>query len=95
MSMDYIRKTYGVPAKRGARIAYTGSVILGRVFGTIVGTQGAYLRVRMDDGHPGERVTMHPTWHVEYLETPATRSQMLARHGYKRRPTWRSLPSDE
>lgn len=26
---------------------------------------------------------------------PATRSQMLARHGYKRRPTWRSLPSDE
>ena len=27
--------------------------------------------------------------------TPATRSQMLARHGYKHRPTWRSLPSDE
>jgi len=26
---------------------------------------------------------------------PATRSQMLTRHGYKRRPTWRSLPSDE
>lgn len=26
---------------------------------------------------------------------PATRSQMLARHGFKRRPTWRSLPSDE
>lgn len=26
---------------------------------------------------------------------PATRGQMLTRHGYKRRPTWRSLPSDE
>ena len=25
----------------------------------------------------------------------ATRSQMLTRHGFKRRPTWRSLPSDE
>ncbi len=26
---------------------------------------------------------------------PATRSQMLSRHGYRRRPTRRSLPSDE
>lgn len=26
---------------------------------------------------------------------PATRSQMMTRHGYKRRPTLRSLPSDE
>lgn len=64
--MDYIRRTYGVPSKRGARIIYTGSPILGSVGGVIVGSRGAYLRVRMDDGHPSSLVTLHPTWCVEY-----------------------------
>lgn len=70
MSMQDIRETYGVPAKRGARIAYSGSNALGRALGTIVAARGLYLRVRMDDGHPSELVTMHPTWHIEYLTTP-------------------------
>ena len=71
MSMDYIRRAYGVPAKRGARIIYTGAEkTLGRAFGTIVGSRGAYLRVQMDDGHPKSPITMHPLWCIEYPTTP-------------------------
>ena len=70
MSMDYIRRTYSVPARRGARIAYTGSPLLGRALGTIVGSRGGYLRVKMDDGHPKSLITMHPTSCVEYIEPP-------------------------
>lgn len=57
MSMEYIRKTYGVPAKRGARIRYNppGDT----QFGTIVGSSGAYLKIRID----GDKVALrwHPT----------------------------------
>jgi hypothetical protein len=35
MSLDYIRKTYGVPAKKGARVEYTGGKA--PQFGTICG----------------------------------------------------------
>lgn len=70
MDMRYIRETYNVPAKRGGRIVYTGSELLGRALGTIVGSRGAYLRVRMDDGNPKSLVSLHPTWCIEYLKNP-------------------------
>lgn len=59
MTMDYIRKTYGVPAKRGGRVTYRGAP------GKIIGTRGQYLRVVLD----GTDVVLncHPTWHIEYL----------------------------
>lgn len=58
--MDYIRKFYGVPAKRGARVCYGASG-----YGIIVGSQGAYLRIRMD----GETQikSYHPTYLLTYL----------------------------
>lgn len=64
MSMDYIRRAYGVPAKRGARISFVRGQQ--QVFGTIVGARNARLRVRMD----GERTvcSLHPTWRVGYHE---------------------------
>lgn len=64
MSMDYIRKTYGVPAKRGGTVRYTPPLHDPRK-GTIVGSRDAYLRVRLD----GEKRTvfLHPTWCVEYV----------------------------
>lgn len=64
MSMDYIRKTYGVPAKRGGRIAY-GCEGIGLRCGTIIGSRGAYLRIRLD----GETVTRnyHPDWNMVYM----------------------------
>jgi hypothetical protein len=66
MSMDYIRRTYGVPAKRGGRIAFTTAEKAAQ--GTIVGARGQYLRVRMDESAMTH--TMHPTWMLVYLETP-------------------------
>ena len=65
MSMAYIRKQYGVPAKRGARVrlAYREDDVR---TGTIVKSRGRYLRVRLD----GERDarTFHPTCGVEYID---------------------------
>jgi hypothetical protein len=60
MSLDYIRKTYSVPAFRGRRIRYRSGPE-----GVITGSNGAYLRVKLDgDNHPG---LFHPTWKIEYL----------------------------
>lgn len=76
MSMEYIRKTYMVPAKRGGRVEFEDDMyafIYGFLAdpkkrwrqGAIVGSSGQYLRVRFD----GEDVikTIHPTWKVSYL----------------------------
>lgn len=69
MSMDYIRRTYQVPAKRGARVQFTYAAQA--VQGTIVGTRGHYLRVRWDES--GLTHSMHPTWMLVYLKTPDAR----------------------
>ena len=58
MSMDYIRKTYNVPAKRGGRIRFQGRA------GVIVGARDARLRARFDGIGT---VALHPTWEIEYL----------------------------
>ena len=66
MSMDYIRRAYGVPAKRGGRVSYTAAAKA--VQGTIVGARGHYLRVRWDES--GLTHSMHPTWMLVYLKPP-------------------------
>jgi len=64
MSLQYIRDAYGVPAKRGGRIEYTGSRV--KVQGTITGASGPRIRVRLDgDTHS---VAFHPTWEIRYLD---------------------------
>lgn len=63
MSMDYIRRTYGVPARRGDRIIYGG--ITAPIAGTITMADGAYLRVRFDGWK--KSVRLHPTWRITYL----------------------------
>jgi hypothetical protein len=72
MSFDYIRRTYGVQAARGARVAYTdgdGTVWNGR----ITSADGQYIRVLVDDRVPGyrRRLRLHPTWNVQYLPPAA------------------------
>ncbi|WP_230519751.1 hypothetical protein [Salinispora arenicola] len=58
--MAYIRRHYGVPAKRGVRIIANGRP------GTITSTDGARLRVRLTGD---TRSTVHhPTWRVQYPE---------------------------
>jgi hypothetical protein len=58
--MEYIRKCYGVPAKRGGHVIYSGSR-----YGVIVGSKGKYLRIRLD----GEtRIkSYHPTYLLTYI----------------------------
>lgn len=65
MSLQYIREHYGVPAKRGGRVKYTGSSRRGPEFGTITGANGAHVRIRID----GEKLAgnYHPTYALEYL----------------------------
>ena len=63
MSLDYIRKTYGVPAKRLGRVEYTGGKEPRS--GTITGAAGGSLKVRMD-GHR-HSAKYHPTWELRYL----------------------------
>jgi hypothetical protein len=63
MSMQYIRKHYGVPAKRGGRIVFNYKGI--PVFGTITGSVNASLRIKLDgDKRSG---IYHPTWELKYL----------------------------
>jgi hypothetical protein len=67
VSLDYISRTYGVPAKRGQRVRYTGDKgpkVSARE-GTITAAEGAHLRIRMD-GDSFSNV-YHPTWELEYL----------------------------
>lgn len=71
MTMEQIRKQYGVPAKRGARVEYTGGAK--PETGTIVRASGSCIVVKLDgraDPYP-----LHPTWKLRYLpgapkETP-------------------------
>lgn len=65
MTMAYIRDAYRVPAKRGGRVEYTGDRN-GPRFGTIIGTYGAKLKIRLD----GETWagSYHPTWKLRYLD---------------------------
>ena len=68
MSLKYIRDCYGVPAYRGARIRFTPNE--NEVWeGRITSARMARLRVLVDDRVPGYRgrLTLHPTWNVEYL----------------------------
>lgn len=47
MSLDYIRRYYGVPAWRGMRVEYCGSDNVRRK-GVVTGASHAYVRIRLD-----------------------------------------------
>lgn len=68
MSMAYVRKTYSVPAKRGTRVEYAGG--REKRLGTILGTDGARLRIRLDGETNSGRY--HPTWMLTYLKSEKT-----------------------
>lgn len=58
--MNYIRRLYGVPAKRGGQIRYKGKL------GLITGSVDGHLRIRLDGEKKSRRY--HPTWHIEYIQ---------------------------
>ncbi len=77
MSMEYIRKTYNVPAKRGMRIKWTDCY--GHVFnGVITSAKNGRLLVLVDDRIPNYRgrLILHPTDNVEYLPILADRNPL-------------------
>jgi hypothetical protein len=59
--MEHIRKTYGVPAKRGGRVPYWGRP------GRITGSRGPYLLIRLDGDNSKHAKAHHPTFHLQYL----------------------------
>lgn len=65
MSIQWVRKSYGVPAKRGGRVEYTGEGKDKPEFGTIVGARGGHLRIRLDG--VSHAMPFHPTWRLRYL----------------------------
>ncbi len=64
--MGYIRKAYGVLARRGLRVIAIGKP------GVITGSRGAYLRIKLD----GERRSRkyHPIWEIDYLLVTSTQA---------------------
>lgn len=63
MSMYWIRLSYGVPAKRGGRVEYSGGKQIR--LGTIKSAGNGYLNILLD----GDNYTkpFHPTWRLRYL----------------------------
>ncbi|WP_428956159.1 hypothetical protein [Streptomyces sp. cg35] len=99
-TMEWIRRTYDVPARHGMRITYDGKPA------TITGAGGGYIRFRVD----GEkrRTIGHPTYRIIYPAIPeparprgwcahcmqdramTARGVMGAHHwGYRRRTKYR------
>ena len=57
--MEYIRKYYQVPVKRGMKVIANGKS------GEITSARGAYLKIRIE----GEKkpIIYHPTWEIQYI----------------------------
>jgi hypothetical protein len=60
--MESLRRYYGVPAKRGARVAYTWR---GVREGFILSARDHKLWIRFDDSERREG-PFHQTWEIEY-----------------------------
>lgn len=67
MGLEYIRKTYNVPARRGQKVEYYGDAN-SQEFprkGVITSARGAHICIRMEgEKHPG---AYHPTWMLRYV----------------------------
>jgi hypothetical protein len=64
VSIAEIRRQRGIDCRVRQRVRYTGGTS-GPREGTIVGTWGGYLRIRLDgENHAG---VYHPTWELEFL----------------------------
>lgn len=63
--LQYIRKTYSVPAKRGSEVRFTPDSRDTPMQGRITGARNGLLRVRFA-GHRRPWLC-HPTWSMEYL----------------------------
>lgn len=67
MSLEWVRTTYNVPAKRGMRVEYSGTHP--PRMGTITGAQGSHVCIRLDGMKHSQ--PYHPTWMLKYLDGSA------------------------
>ena len=81
MSIAWVRKNYGVPAKRGGRVEYTGEGDDKPELGTICGSRGSHLSIRLDK--QSHTLPFHPTWKLRYLnaEESADRAALSGDQG--------------
>ena len=63
--MERIRQAYGVPAKKGGRVVWLENDGQRRTMGTITGTRGKYIRIRLDGANYSQNY--HPIYCLEYL----------------------------
>ncbi len=66
MSLSYIRKTYGVPAYRGATVQYrdvTGVLI----YGKITSAKDGRLNIKFAGSKKTWPAPFHPTWNIIYI----------------------------
>lgn len=63
--MEYIRRRYGVPAKRGGRVIYTGGKE--PEGGTIKSARSGRLRILLDGMTYTHPLSFHPTYELTYL----------------------------
>jgi hypothetical protein len=79
MSMDYIRRAYKVPAKRGMTVTIVGDGA--RIQARIVGSRGQYLRLWIPGGKRSH--LYHPT---DALEYPAAACSKTPNFGVEAQP---------
>lgn len=60
-AIEWIRRTYDVPAKIGGRVIFDGQP------GRICSTNAGHLAIHLDGTPVRRRVYTHPTWRMEYL----------------------------
>lgn len=60
MSMEWHRRNYGVPVRRGRQVIFDGKP------GRITSAPDNYLRIQLDEG--GSPLVAHPRWRVTYLD---------------------------
>lgn len=62
MSFEHINKTYGLKARVGGHVCYSGGEEPKE--GTITGVRGQYVRILLDGDKKPKN--FHPTWELEY-----------------------------
>ena len=69
MTMEYVRKAYGVPARRGGRVvvSWRGQ----KRNATIKSEKNGRLVIKID-GEKAKAI-FHPTWGIEYVEQGETK----------------------
>lgn len=78
MSLDYIRRHYGVPAEIGRRVRIDGHT------GVIADDLNhPYIGVLMDDDPPNRIMPYHPTNMVEYLDMGPVRRMTRGQKRYR------------